>query len=48
MRFDLDAYLASLPEDQRYVMLEQLWLWGSTAAVTGAVLIATALWHLVQ
>jgi len=44
MRFDFDQYLARLSESERYVVLEQLWLWGSTAAATGAILIATALW----
>ncbi|GIV49585.1 MAG: hypothetical protein KatS3mg038_0106 [Candidatus Kapaibacterium sp.] len=48
MRFDLDGYLARLSEGERYLVLEQLWLWGSTAAATGAILIATALWQLVR
>jgi hypothetical protein len=29
-------------------MLEQFWLWGSTAAIVGAILIATALWQLLR
>lgn len=48
MRFNLDAYLARLTESERYAMLEQLWLWGSSAAIVGAVLVAMALWQLLQ
>jgi len=48
MRLDLDAFLARLPESERYAMLEQFWLWGSTAAIVGAILIATALWQLLR
>ncbi len=48
MRLDVDSYLAQLPEQERYAMLEQLWLWGSSAAVAGAVLIARALWQLLM
>jgi hypothetical protein len=48
MRLDFDAYLARLTENERYHVLEQLWLWGSTAAVVGALFIATALWQLVR
>lgn len=48
MRFNLDAYLARLTESERYAVLEQLWLWGSSAAISGAILVATALWELLQ
>jgi len=48
MRLDFDAYLARLTENERYHALEQLWLWGSTAAIVGALFIETALWQFVQ
>ncbi|MDW8075498.1 MAG: hypothetical protein RML15_08125 [Bacteroidota bacterium] len=46
MHIDFDAFLARLPEHERYVMLEQIWLWGSSAAIAGAALIAMALWQI--
>jgi hypothetical protein len=48
MRFDMDTFLARLPEHERYAMLEQFWLWGSSAAIAGAILIARALWQLLS
>ncbi|GIV54805.1 MAG: hypothetical protein KatS3mg039_1323 [Candidatus Kapaibacterium sp.] len=46
MNLDMDTFLARLPEHERYALLEQLWLWGSGAAVAGAMLIVRALWLL--